>query len=91
MDDIFVAILIVLLIVISILVVVMYFALTYLAYKYKHERKVITTGNFKVTLSKKDWDAGMASEAFAVAIKDQASGAVMLTVMITKEQDKASL
>ena len=88
MDELYAIIFWAMLIVLSFLVVLLYFALTYLAYKYKHERKVITTGNFKVTLSKKEWDAGVASEAFAVAIKDQATGAVMLTVMVAKEQGK---
>jgi hypothetical protein len=60
-----------------------YSALRQLAYRFKHERRV-ATGHFKVQLSEKDWNAGMAAEALSLAIKDQASGAVMLTVLVEK-------
>jgi len=69
----------------SMLAVILYLALEYLSYKLKHERKV-ATGHFKVTMPEKDWNEGVSSEAFAVAVKDQATGAVMLTLVVEKEK-----
>lgn len=66
-------------------IITLVLALRYLGYKYKHSMKV-ASGHFKVTLSKADWDAGVASEAFAVAVKNQNTGEVMLTVIVSKEK-----
>lgn len=61
------------------------FAFKELNERFKHERKV-ASGNFKVKLVEKEWNAGVEAGCFAVAVKDQKTEKVVFTLMIEKEK-----
>ena len=88
MDDLIAIVLIAFLVGMLLIVLLVYrLAFRELTLQYEHRQKM-ATGQYKVTVSAKDWSEAMEKGALAVGVKDAKTGNVAFTILLERQDAK---